>query len=88
MAWTIEYTNRARNQLDNLGHPAARRIRNYMNERVAVLENPRLRGRSMTGNRGGLWRYRVGNYRVICDIQDEVLRILVVEVGHRGQVYR
>ena len=88
MAWTIEYTNRATNQLDHLDRQISDRIIAYMDERIATLDDPRHMGRGLTGNRGGYWRYRVGNYRVICDIQDEVLRVLVLEVGHRGQVYR
>ena len=88
MARTVEYSERARIQLRHLDRTTARRIREYMIQRISVLENPRLRGQALTGNLRGLWRYRVGNYRVVCDIQDEVLRVLVVEVGHRGQVYR
>ena len=66
----------------------ARRIINYMDERVAVLDAPRSVGQALTGPLGGLWRYRVGDCRVICDIQDDALRVLVVRVGRRDQVYR
>lgn len=59
-----------------------------MDERVAGLENPRDTGKPLTGPLGGLWRYRVGDYRVICDIQDSTLRILVVLVGNRNKIYR
>ena len=88
MGWTVEYSERADAQLQRLDRATAQRIRNYMIQRVAALEDPRLRGQVLTGNLRGLWRYRVGNYRVICDIQDEVLIVLVVTVGHRSQVYR
>ena len=88
MAWTIEYTDTARTQLRRLDRQAARRIVDYMDQRVAVLENPRDLGQALSGPLGGLWRYRVGDCRVICDIQDQVLRILVVRVGRRDTVYR
>ncbi len=88
MTWTIEYAASARTQLRKLDKPRARRILDYMNERVAGLENPRNLGKALTGPLGELWRYRVGDCRVICDIQDYALRILVVRVGSRGKVYR
>ena len=66
----------------------ARRIVDYMNERVAGLDDPRTLGTVLTGPLGGLWRYRVEDCRVICDIQDGALRILVVRVGSRDKVYR
>ena len=88
MAWTIEYTDTARTQLRNLDRKTARRIVDYMGERVAPLDNPRSVGRALTGPLGGLWRYRVGNCRMICDIQDRVMRVLVVKTGNRREVYR
>ena len=65
----------------------ARRIRNELVE-IAKLEDPRSRGKALTGNLAGLWRYRVGDYRIICDIEDGVLVILVVDVAHRREVYQ
>ena len=65
----------------------ARRIRNELVE-IAKLEDPRSRGKALTGNLAGLWRYRVGDYRIICDIEDGVLLILVVDVAHRREVYQ
>ena len=88
MAWTIEYTDTARTQLRKLDRKTARRIVDYMDERVAPLDNPRSVGRALTGPLGGLWRYRVGNCRMICDIQDRVMRVLVVKTGNRREVYR
>ena len=86
--WTIEYTATARTQLLKLDRRMARRIVDYMNDRVAGLENPRNLGKALTGQMGEFWRYRVGDCRVICDIQDDVLRVLVVRVGSRNKVYR
>ena len=59
-----------------------------MNERVIVRDDPRSTGKALTGPLGGLWRYRVGDYRVICEINDGSLRILVVQIGNRREVYR
>lgn len=84
----IDYTDTAKEQLRKLDKPVARRIVDFMDERIAEADNPRQAGKALTGSLGDLWRYRVGDYRVICDIQDEVLRVLVVQVGNRGKVYR
>ncbi len=88
MAWRIDYTDTARTKLRRLDRDTARRIINYMDERVAVLDDPRSIGQALTGPLGGLWRYRVGDCRVICDIQDDALRVLVIRVGRRDRVYR
>ena len=88
MAWKIEYTKKARDELERLGRQTSQRVADYMDRRVAALDNPRDMGQALTGPLGGLWRYRVGDCRVICDIQDQVLRILVVRIGRRGRVYR
>ena len=88
MTWTIEYTETAKTQLRKLDKQMARRLVDYMNERIARLEDPRSLGTALTGPMGGLWRYRVGDCRVICDVQDGALRVLVVRVGRRDTVYR
>ncbi len=87
MAWTIEYTESAKTQLRKLDRQAARRILDYMDERVAVLDEPRTLGKGLRGPLGGLWRYRVGDYRIICDLQDGALRVLVVRLGNRRDIY-
>ncbi len=88
MLWTIEYTKTAENQLRKLDRQIARRILDYLDDKIASLDNPRSRGKALSGPLGELWRYRVGDYRVICEIQDNVMRILVVEAGHRRQIYK
>ena len=88
MAWTIEYADTAMGQLRKLDKQTARRIVDYMDERIAGLEDPRSTGKALTGPLGGLWRYRVGDCRVICDMQDGALRVLVVLVGNRREIYR
>ena len=88
MIWTIEYTRTAESQLRKLDRQIARRILDYLDDKVAPLENPRTRGKALTGVLGELWRYRIGDYRAICEIRDNTMRILVVEVGHRKQIYK
>lgn len=88
MAWAVEYTDTARRQLRKLDRRMARRILDYMDTVAASSADPRERGRALTGPMGGLCRYRVGRCRVICDIQDDVLRVLVLRVGGRDRVYR
>ena len=88
MAWTIEYTTTARSQLRKLDRKAARRVLDYIDVRVARLGDPRSLGKALAGPMGGLWRYRVGGCRVICEIRDRALRVLVVRLGHRRDVYR
>lgn len=70
-----------------LDRPTAGRVLGELEE-IANLDDPRSRGKALTGNLAGLWRYRVGDYRVVCDIEDGVLVILVVDVAHRREVYR
>jgi mRNA interferase RelE/StbE len=88
MAWTIEYTEAADRQLRKLDKPAARRILDYMNQRIAPLEDVRSAGKALHGTLGDLWRYRIGEYRVICELEDKQLRVLVVRVGTRKDIYR
>ena len=89
MAWTIDYTETARKLLRKLDRQTALRIVDFMDERIATQENPRGTGKALTGPSLGMyWRYRVGDYRIICDIQDRALRVLVIEIGNRRDVYR
>lgn len=88
MAWTIDYADTAKGQLRKLDKQTVRRILDFMDERIAPAQDPRNTGKALSGPLGGLWRYRVGDCRVICDIQDGALRVLVVQVGHRSGVYR
>lgn len=88
MAWKIEYAEAASRQIRKLDRQQAKRILDYMDHRVAVADDPRQLGTSMVGDRAGKWRYRVGDYRVICQLIDDRLVVLVVHVGHRREVYR
>ena len=89
MAWTIDYTETARKQLRKLDQQTARRIVDFMDERIATQEDPRNTGKALTGPIFGVyWRYRVGDCRIICDLQDGALCILVIEIANRKEVYR
>jgi len=88
LVWTIDYTSTAKNQLRKLDKQSAKRILDYLDERVSSKDDPRSSGKALTGPLGGLWRYRIGDFRVICNIQDDALRILVVQLAHRRDVYR
>ncbi len=87
MAWTIEYTTTAKKELLKLDKQQARRIVEFMDERIAGLRNPREQGKALTGALDNFWRYRVGDFRIICDIQDGKLIVLVVKVGNRRDIY-
>jgi len=89
MAWSIEYDRSVQRDLDKLDPQVARRIVRFMGERVAKLDDPRSIGEALKGSKlGELWKYRVGDFRVIVSIEDHVLRILVLQVGDRKEVYR
>lgn len=88
MAWKIEYSETAVRQLRKLDKSTTRRILDFMDKRIAPAEDVRSLGKALRGPLGEFWRYRVGDYRVICEIRDLQLRVLVVRVGGRKDVYR
>ena len=89
MAWRIELGDAAKKDLAKLDKPVAKRITAFIRERLAVLDDPRSIGDALKGSRlGELWKYRVGDYRIIADIEDGALKILVVKIGNRHEVYR
>ena len=88
MVWTIEITRSAEKQIKKLDRVAQSSIVRFLRDRLTPADNPRQWGKPLHGEKGGLWRYRVGDYRLICDIQDEKITVLVLEVGHRKDVYR
>ena len=88
MAWRIELSETANKQLAKLDKVEARRITKFLRERLAATDNPRNTGKALSGPLGGLWRYRVGDYRLICEIQDGVLCVLVLKIGNRQEVYK
>lgn len=88
MAWIVEYTDIAADELESLGINAAKRIKNYLDSRIATELDPRRLGHSLKGNLAGYWRYRVGDYRIICQIQDKKVIVLVLQIGHRKEIYK
>jgi len=82
----VDYSEGARKQLKKLDASVRKRILDYMDE-VALLDNPRVRGKMLVGNLLGFWRYRIGAYRVLCKIIDTTMVIFVVDIGHRKEVY-
>lgn len=87
MAWRVELDRQAEKDLDRIDRQEARRILVYLRERVAGLDDPRGIGEALKGPLGGLWKYRVGAYRIIADIRDEEILVLVLRIGHRSKVY-
>jgi mRNA interferase RelE/StbE len=88
LVWTVSFSLGAKKSLKSLDRQSAERVVRFLNERVATLEEPREVGKALQGRLRQYWAYRVGDYRIICDIQDSVLTILVVEVGNRKDVYK
>lgn len=89
MAWSVDLDKRAEKELAKLDRPDAQRILKFLHKRVGNREDPRSIGKPLQGTQvGELWRYRVGDYRLICEIQDEALIVLVLRIGHRRDVYR
>ena len=89
MGWRIELTATAEKRLSKMGSGETKRIITFLETRIATLVDPRQTGKALQGSKlGNLWRYRVGDYRIICELQDQRLVVLVVEIGHRREVYR
>lgn len=87
MVWTIDYSKQALKALKKMDKQAARRIVDYLTVRVAPLEDPRTLGKALKGELGEYWRYRVGDYRILCEIKEGKLEILAATIGHRKHVY-
>jgi len=89
LAWRIEFDPAAAKELRKLDCPVQQRLLGFLRLRVAPLEDPRTIGEALAGERlGAFWKYRVGDWRLICDIQDERIVVRVLRVGHRREAYR
>lgn len=89
MVWRIEFDPAAVRELDKLDPPVARRILLFLKQRIAALDNPRSVGEALAGsNLGNYWKYLVGDWRLICDIQDQRIVVRVLRVGNRREAYR
>ena len=87
MRWAYSFDERALKELKKLGKPAQREILKYLDERIATEEDPRRFGKALRGELVGLWRYRVGDYRMICSLREGQMLVLMLRVGHRRDVY-
>ena len=87
MAWQIEFAAKAEKELAQLDKQAQKNILNFLRERVSDREDPRAFGGPLRGSLSGLWKYRIGVYRIIAEIQDEKVLITIVRIGHRNKIY-
>lgn len=88
MTYKIEISDTAEKELSKLDKQVAVRILKFLKERIATSENPRILGESLKGRFEEYWKYRVGDYRIICNIQDNILTVIVLNVGNRKEVYK
>ncbi len=87
MAWTVEWDERAIRDARKLDPQARKNIISYLRERINTEEDPRRFGKPLLADLSGLWRYRVGDYRILCRIEDDKVIVLVLAVGHRSKIY-
>ncbi|MDT0635188.1 type II toxin-antitoxin system RelE/ParE family toxin [Spectribacter hydrogenoxidans] len=88
LTWSVEFDDRARRELRKLDPPVQRDLLAFLRERIVTAEDPRRFGKPLRHGMQGLWRYRLGSYRLICRIEDSRITVLVLAVGHRKTVYR
>jgi mRNA interferase RelE/StbE len=88
LAWRVEVSDYAEKQLRKLDKPIQKRLLDWLEDRIEGCKNPRHFGEPLRGEMAGLWRYRIGDYRVICEIQDQQLVVLALTVGHRREIYQ
>ena len=87
MIWKIEFDSDVVKDLRKLGHTAQKKILTYLKDKLMLVSDPRTLGNPLSGELSGLWRYRVADYRILAQIEDDALIILVIHVGHRKNVY-
>ena len=88
MKYKVVFTDRAKKQIKKLDRSVAALIIGWIEKNLENCENPRIYGKNLIANKSGQWRYRIGDYRIICEIQDEKITILVLEIGHRKSIYQ
>ena len=87
IVWRIDFLESAKRELKKLDKRWQLAILDYLEDEIAGLDNPRNRGKALVGDKQGLWRYRVADYRIVCEIRDAELLIVAVTIGHRKNVY-
>jgi len=88
LVWTVNFEPRALGEIEKLDRVAQKRVVGFLQERISGEGNPRQYGKILTGDKAGLWRFRIGDYRVVCRIDDDTHTVLVLRVAHRKDVYR
>lgn len=86
--YSLKFTDNAKKQLKKMDKYIAKLIVNWMMKNIHGSDNPRVHGKALKANLSDYWRYRVGNYRVITEIQDDALVVVAVEIGHRKEIYK
>ena len=87
MKYDVEYSKTAMNTIKKMDSSASKLIRTWIEKNLMNTENPRIKGKVLTGDLKGLWRYRVGDYRILVEIQDAKIVILILDIGHRSKIY-
>ncbi len=85
--WRVEFLPKAEKQLEKLGKQKEKQIKDFLVNKILALDAPTQKGKALTANKKGLWRYRVDDIRIVCEFQNDKLIILVLEVGHRSKIY-
>ena len=88
MKYSVTYTKQAVKELQKLDKPTRALIIGWIEKNLVGCENPRAHGKGLTANHSGKWRYRIGDYRLLADIQDDQVVILILQVGHRREIYK
>ncbi|MBU5669879.1 type II toxin-antitoxin system RelE/ParE family toxin [Peptoniphilus sp. MSJ-1] len=88
MTYKVKFSNKANKIFKKIDRPIQKLIISYLENNLEGCENPRAIGKALVGNKKGLWRYRIGNYRLICEIKDYDLIILIINLGHRRDIYK
>ncbi|ERT48775.1 type II toxin-antitoxin system RelE/ParE family toxin [Fusobacterium polymorphum] len=87
MKYDVEYSKTAMNTIKKMDSSTSNLIRTWIEKNLMNTENPRIKGKALTGDLKGLWRYRVGDYRILAEIQDTKIVILILDIGHRSKIY-
>jgi mRNA interferase RelE/StbE len=87
LIWKIEWDSKALKEAQKLDKNARKKIVEYLENRVLVSQDPYQFGKPLKGDKSGFWRYRVGDYRILCQIENQALIVLVIAVGHRKNIY-
>lgn len=87
MNWKLELTGKASKRFSKLDKTIQKLIASFLNELISI-DDPMIKGKALTGKLSGLWRYRVSDYRIICKIEGKTITILVLDIGHRKEIYK